>query len=1145
MQLHFDHLSEEVLASDKYLVEMLGILDILAGERETSEMRRSVRAALYEGSRRSDESLAQYGLRRDSQFSQASRYLPLPSELKAVMLEEQANLSKQGLQNLRVLTGGKNDYETVRKAMQLMDIGDESLFKSSGKPSYLTSEVFEEKNEDIGDKEDDSDDEETFFFAVEEMNLGEDEALVFLADWKTEGFKGKRRSWSENKKLKMAQRKDRRHFEEGGRLDKPPHRRKLSIQELKRVTKCANCGERGHWREDCRKAFKPKGAGGSGGVSAPNAFVFLGNSSQSSSPSFFGVATITALAENPCFLMLPGGHAIVDPGASQDLIGLKSYERLKQQLGKVGLQTIELSEEPCSASGIGGKASSVLTALCPCVLGGVPGIIKLTVVAEDVPQLLSVGLLELTGAVIHVSSGRVVFENFGKEMTGKKLETGHLTLDITEWPGGIFPVPQQVSQEHGVQPGDFNLVRGSAQESYVLLPESDEGLIHGYLHEVTSPEGFRGWTIDPMGNSVLVSNPGVGFRKPPKNVMVGKFRSTWQCSCDSVVGLESCVDWRSPSVQSNSRSPPFMLHDQRSLADVSTDVFPVGVHVTVFHENSREEFFKKLHELFCFSSPLPRDPSEAQGEHLIPSESSPGKPRVKFEGYGASSEAAAERECQRLCQGSLVLDGEEVAEASSGALQPSLASGESRLWRTREDGDSADLIGENREAGDHYEDSLSPPREHGDLRRKSTRHVEALSGMSDKDPVCSIRAGKPITSISKEECHPHDLCGQGSSDSLSTQGLRGKQLLWGHGISDGANHDESEQDVVGRDDRGHVEGGGSSGAGAEHAGSESFEHGTAAVSHSAKSAGSASELADSEQRCDPHSFRRRGHVEHRNWCEFLEAGGSQVMGLTSFVEALGVSPCTEDDPSLDQWVVQFCDKQSSCVNDFCGESSGYFLQLRGELSSFNFLVWWDPQLVGELCFGDINDDKEFHLPRKVKKGVRRSIESFLARKHGEINLTPETNQKGDFQQTATDEDGRTSEPTGSNQEGESQQTATDEDGRTSEPKRPSPRLDGATRLSGAKDFLGDHWHNQIPSELPSVVGTGLISDAVRAVASAPVASLMAHGSADRSKFKILELFSPPRLVPLASRAGFGSTEPSSFAVGSFSEQKIERFSGRF
>ena len=375
-----------------------------------------------------------------------------------------------------------------------------------------------------------------------------------------------------------------------------------------------------------------------------------------------------------------------------------------------------------------------------------------------------------------------------------------------------------------------------------------------------------------------------------------------------------------------------MLHDQRSLADVSTDVFPVGVHVTVFHENSREEFFKKLHELFCFSSPLPRDPSEAQGEHLIPSEGSSGKCCVKFEGYGASSEAAAERECQRLCQGSLVLDGKEAAEASSGTLQPSLASGESRLWRSREDGDSTDFIGENREAGDHHEDSLSPPGEHGDLRRKSTWNVEALSGMSDKDPICTIRAGKPITSIPK----------------------------------------------------------------AEHAGSESFEHGTAAVSHSTGSAGPASKLADSEQHCNPHSLKRRGHVEHRNWCEFLEACGSQVMGLTSFVEALGVSPCTEDDPSLDQWVVQFCEKQSSCVNDFCGEGLGYFLQLKGELSSFNFLVWWDPQLVGELCFGDINDDKEFHLPRKVKKGVRRSIESFLARRHGEVNLTPETNQKDDF-----------------------------------------------------------------------------------------------------------------------------------------------------
>lgn len=72
---------------------------MLAGEREDSETR-SVRAALYEGSRRGDESLAQYAARRDAQFQMAAQRLQLPDELKAYMLEDQANLSIQSAQDL-------------------------------------------------------------------------------------------------------------------------------------------------------------------------------------------------------------------------------------------------------------------------------------------------------------------------------------------------------------------------------------------------------------------------------------------------------------------------------------------------------------------------------------------------------------------------------------------------------------------------------------------------------------------------------------------------------------------------------------------------------------------------------------------------------------------------------------------------------------------------------------------------------------------------------------------------------------------------------------------------------------------------------------------------------------------------------------
>ena len=188
MQQHFDHLSERTLSSPEYLSEILKILDVLAGERENTEMRRTIRAALYQGHRRADESLAQYSLRRDAEFCQASKFLPFPDELKAVMLEEQANISKQALQNIRVRTNGQNCYEATRRAMQIMDVGDDSLFKQGGKQGYLTEESytdlaapaqavganFEVEKSYVTDFDEDEDSVENFLFAAEEMGLGEE-----------------------------------------------------------------------------------------------------------------------------------------------------------------------------------------------------------------------------------------------------------------------------------------------------------------------------------------------------------------------------------------------------------------------------------------------------------------------------------------------------------------------------------------------------------------------------------------------------------------------------------------------------------------------------------------------------------------------------------------------------------------------------------------------------------------------------------------------------------------------------------------------------------------------------------------------------------------------------------------------------------
>ena len=125
LQAKLDHLSDQALQSQDYLRNIFGVLDVLAGEKEASEKRRAVRAALYEGPRKPEESLAQYSLRRDAQFSTASQYISIPDDLKAFMMEEQAGLSRQNLQNLRVLTGGVTDFRQVVRALQILDTSED------------------------------------------------------------------------------------------------------------------------------------------------------------------------------------------------------------------------------------------------------------------------------------------------------------------------------------------------------------------------------------------------------------------------------------------------------------------------------------------------------------------------------------------------------------------------------------------------------------------------------------------------------------------------------------------------------------------------------------------------------------------------------------------------------------------------------------------------------------------------------------------------------------------------------------------------------------------------------------------------------------------------------------------------------------
>ncbi|CAE7706250.1 hypothetical protein AK812_SmicGene40395 [Symbiodinium microadriaticum] len=68
--------------------------------------------------------------------------------------------------------------------------------------------------------------------------------------------------------------------------------------------------------------------------------------------------------------------------------------------------------------------------LVPISPGGVPGVIQFLVIEQNIPPLLSVGLLEHLGMAMDLTTNMVNFQTIGVDMK------------MVNLPSGDFPVPQ-------------------------------------------------------------------------------------------------------------------------------------------------------------------------------------------------------------------------------------------------------------------------------------------------------------------------------------------------------------------------------------------------------------------------------------------------------------------------------------------------------------------------------------------------------------------------------------------------------------------------------------------------------------------------------------------------------------------------------
>ena len=93
-------------------------------------------------------------------------------------------------------------------------------------------------------------------------------------------------------------------------------------------------------------------------------------------------------------------------------------------------------------------------------------------VQQDIPHLLSIGLLESLGSIIDIKGNVLKYENYDAEDQMHRMSSGHRTIDMTKWEEGEFPVPQQLRDQYGFPERSFNLETCYASEAYMeLLPQ--------------------------------------------------------------------------------------------------------------------------------------------------------------------------------------------------------------------------------------------------------------------------------------------------------------------------------------------------------------------------------------------------------------------------------------------------------------------------------------------------------------------------------------------------------------------------------------------------------------------------------------------------------------------------------------------------
>ena len=133
-----------------------------------------------------------------------------------------------------------------------------------------------------------------------------------------------------------------------------------------------------------------------------------------------------------------------DTGAQEGLVGKQQLDKWCKLLAEHGLQVEWSQEKPDSACGIGGMTKPIGVVYVPVGLAGCNGIIRFTVVEQNVPLLLPVGVMGTLQAGLDLTDDgdKVIFRQFGGESSLRTLQSGHTAIRADQFDPDGWQLPE-------------------------------------------------------------------------------------------------------------------------------------------------------------------------------------------------------------------------------------------------------------------------------------------------------------------------------------------------------------------------------------------------------------------------------------------------------------------------------------------------------------------------------------------------------------------------------------------------------------------------------------------------------------------------------------------------------------------------------